>query len=86
MRGVNMEIEYKLKKIFHRIKEGEGMVDSIISYNKHPVEFRQADCGNGKAEIEVAKWMHHLLLDLYFVRIKFKWVKDENIFTKKSKR
>jgi len=71
------KIEYRFKKLFHRVKEGESVEDSIIAYAKYPFEFKSVACGNNRVKTITTKWKCSLYLNLYFVRIKFRWIKNE---------
>lgn len=66
-----MDIQWT--KIYKQVSEGE-YANSIIAVFKYPVEFGFIDHGE-KGETIVTKWEYRVFIDLWIIKIRFKYEK-----------
>lgn len=61
-----------VKKLFSEIEEGV-YPDAIIAYKKRATGFQNVDRGEGMMETVVIEYQYQLLIDLWFVILRFQW-------------
>ena len=63
------EIKIRCRRLFQRLYEGDWC-NALVCYHKIPKEWKEECYEDGKCQAMVAKWVHCIQIDLWWLVIK----------------
>ncbi len=62
-------IEFRFRRLFQKISEGEPFDNAIICYRKHILEWKDVKVSETKGKTIPFKWEYRLMIDLFICRV-----------------